>query len=109
MSKKQQNIPQLDEKVKDRGLNDLVQDVDLGKENMDLEFSQDIIDNRNYDKYDYYEFDRKKGTVKNYIIMFALYAVVIAMIILLIIGFKYREKPIEESVNGEIETNETQN
>ena len=109
MSKREQNITKLDESIKGKGINDLAHDIDLSKENMDFEFSQDLIDNRNYDKYDYYEFDRKKGTVKNYIIMFALYAIVVAIVILLIIGIKYKEKPSEESVNGEVETNETQN
>lgn len=106
MAKDNKSKEKLDINLDGKGLNDLAQNIDLEKDSTE-EFAPELIDNRNYDKYDYYEFDRKKGSIKNYIIMFALYSIVISLVILLIIGFKYKKPSTTENNSGEI--NETQN
>ena len=56
------------------------------------EIPDELLDNRDYDKYDYYEVDLKKGTKKNYVIMFLLYMIVIALVVLIIMAIKYKDQ-----------------
>ena len=62
------------------------------KENLLDDVSEELLNNRDYDKYDYYEIDMKKGSAKNHAIMFFLYIIVIALIIITIVFYKYKDQ-----------------
>ena len=87
MAKKIKDFKELEGK----SLNDLAMEASK-EEKKEEEISEELLDNRDYDKYDYYEVDLKKGTKKNYAIMFLLYLIVIALVILIVMAIKYKDQ-----------------
>ena len=87
----EKNIEELKEQLEGKTLEELTTNA-LKDENKKEEIAEDLLDNRDYDKYDYYEIDMKKGSKKNYIIMFLLYLIVIALIVLIFMVVKYKDQ-----------------
>ena len=88
MAKKIKDFKELEGK----SLNDLAMEANKEENKEAEEISEELLDNRDYDKYDYYEVDLKKGTKKNYAIMFLLYLIVIALVILIVMAIKYKDQ-----------------
>lgn len=88
MAKKIKDFKELEGK----SLNDLAMEANKEENKEQEEISEELLDNRDYDKYDYYEVDLKKGTKKNYAIMFLLYLIVIALVILIVMAIKYKDQ-----------------
>ena len=84
------DIEDLKEQLEGKTLDELAANA-TGESKIE-EIPEDLLDNRDYDKYDYYEIDLKKGTKKNYVIMFLLYLIVIALIVLIIMAIKYKDQ-----------------
>ena len=85
------DIDKLKEQLEGKSLNDLANNANDDKPKKE-ELDEDLLDNRDYDKCDYYEVDLKKGTKKNYVIMFFLYLIVIALVVLIIMAIKYKDE-----------------
>ena len=93
MAKKIKDFKELEGK----NLNDLAMEANKEENKEQEEISEELLDNRDYDKYDYYEVDLKKGSTKNYVIMFFLYVIVVALIIFSIVFYKYKDQFKQES------------
>ena len=87
------NIEDLKEQLEGKSLGDLASNANkTSDEKITEEITEDLLDTRDYDKYDYYEVDLKKGTKKNYVIMFLLYLIVIALVVLIVMAIKYKDQ-----------------
>ena len=84
------DIEDLKEQLEGKTLDELAANATAEPKIEDI--PDELLDNRDYDKYDYYEVDLKKGTKKNYVIMFLLYLIVIALVVLIIMAIKYKDQ-----------------
>ena len=86
------DIEELKDQLEGKTLEELASNAASGDNKKEEEISDEFLDNRDYDKYDYYEVDLKKGSKKNYVIMFFLYLIVIALIVLIVMAIKYKDQ-----------------
>lgn len=86
------NIEELKEQLEGKTLEELANNAGTNENKEVEEISDEFLDNRDYDKYDYYEVDLKKGSKKNYVIMFLLYLIVIALVVLIFMAIKYKDQ-----------------
>ena len=85
------DIEELKDKLEGKTLEELASNAS-SDEKKNEEMSDEFLDNRDYDKYDYYEVDLKKGSKKNHVIMFFLYLIVIALVVLIFMAIKYKDQ-----------------
>ena len=86
------DIEKLKKQLEGKTLEELANNAGTNESKEVEEISDDFLDNRDYDKYDYYEVDLKKGSKKNYVIMFLLYLIVIALVVLIFMAIKYKDQ-----------------
>ena len=84
------DIEDLKEQLEGKTLDELAANATAEPKIEDI--PDELLDNRDYDKYDYYEVDLKKGTKKDYVIMFMLSLIVIALVVLIIMAIKYKDQ-----------------
>ena len=86
------DIEKLKKQLEGKTLEELANNAGTNENQEVKEISDEFLDNRDYDNYDYYEVDLKKGSKKNYVIMFLLYLIVIALIVLIFMAIKYKDQ-----------------
>ena len=102
------NLDDIKEQLEGKTLEELTSNAGNTEENPEEEISEELLDNRNYDKYDYYEIDMKKGSAKNHAIMFFLYIIVIALVIITIVFYQYKDQ-FKRDEYSKVDNYETQN
>jgi len=102
------NIEELKDQLEGKTFEDLTAKAGIDEENELDNISEELLDNRDYDKYDYYEIDMKKGSVKNHAIMFFLYLIVIALVVITIVFYQYKDQ-FKKDEYSKVDKYETQN
>ena len=102
------NIEELKDQLEGKTLDELATKAGNNEENELDNISEELLDNRDYDKYDYYEIDMKKGSTKNHAIMFFLYIIVIALIVITIVFYQYKDQ-FKKDEYSKVDNYETQN